>query len=110
MIVKPEHRYNFCYVLPQEPGEPAIIVVPSALQMGWQESPAYFCTATETGRDVIEWLVEQNIPMPRHPSERYMMPDHRPEEADTQLAKPWKLSVYVDDYILAASAARASDS
>jgi hypothetical protein len=100
-MVKPEHRHNFCYVMPQEPGEPAIIVVPSALQMGWQESPAFFCTATETGRDVIEWLIKQNIPMPRHPFEGFMLPDHRSKQQDHQLAKPWKISVYVDDYILA---------
>jgi hypothetical protein len=80
MVVKLEHRCNFCYVLPQQPGKPAMIVMPSALQMGWQESPAFFCTATETGWDVIEWLVEQNIPMPQHPSENVMMPDHRPEQ------------------------------
>jgi hypothetical protein len=63
MIVKPQHRWNFCYVLPQDPGQPMRIVVPHALQMGWQESPAYFCTATETGRDVIHWLIESDLPM-----------------------------------------------
>jgi hypothetical protein len=101
VIVKPEHQYNFCYVLPQASGGPVIIVVPSALQMGWQESPAYFCAATETGRDVIQWLMEKEIPMPRHPCKKYMMPDHRPKRSSHQLAKPWKLSVYADDYILA---------
>jgi hypothetical protein len=69
--------------------------------MGWQKSPAYFCgTATETGRDVIEWLVEQNIPMSHHPFEKFMMPNYRPKQQDHQIAKPWKISVYVGDYIL----------
>ena len=40
-------EWNFCYVLPQEPGKPIHIqlVVPVSLQMGWVESPPYFCAA-----------------------------------------------------------------
>jgi len=34
MVVTPEDGYNFAYVLPQPPGMPIKIVVPSALQMG----------------------------------------------------------------------------
>jgi hypothetical protein len=101
MIVKPEHRWNFCYVLPQEAGCPMRIVVPYALQMGWQESPPYFCTATETGRDVIQWLMETAIPMPQHPMEDYIIPSKMEPQQHTALAKPWKVSVYVDDYIMA---------
>jgi hypothetical protein len=43
---------NFAYVLPQPPGEPVKIVVPTSLQMGWVESPPYFCAATETSRNI----------------------------------------------------------
>jgi hypothetical protein len=32
-------EWNFAYVLPQPPGEPIKIVVPTSLQMGWVESP-----------------------------------------------------------------------
>jgi hypothetical protein len=38
---------DFAYVLPQPPGEPVKIVVPSLLHMGWVESPPYFCATTE---------------------------------------------------------------
>jgi hypothetical protein len=101
MIVKPEHRWNFCYVLPQQPGRPMRIVVPYALQMGWQESPPYFCTATETGRDVIHWLIESDLPLPRHPMEAHVVPDKVGPRQGSTMSKPWQVSVYVDDYILA---------
>jgi hypothetical protein len=45
-------EYNFAYVLPQEEGMPITLVVPTSLQMGWVESPPYFCAATETARDI----------------------------------------------------------
>ena len=49
---KEEDEWNFCYVLPQKPDAPIKLVVPTLLQMGWIESPPYFCTVSETGRDV----------------------------------------------------------
>ena len=105
MIVRHEDRYNFCYVLPQAPGEPTRIVIPSALQMGWQESPPYFCAATETGRDFIHWLLDKNVPLPRHPMEQYILQKvttlSKQATPSGTLTKPWKISVYVDDYILA---------
>jgi hypothetical protein len=36
-------EWNFAYVLQQPPGEPIKIVIPTSLQMGWVESPPYFC-------------------------------------------------------------------
>jgi hypothetical protein len=39
-------EWNFVYVLPQKEGEPVLLVVPTSLQLGWVESPPYFCTAT----------------------------------------------------------------
>jgi hypothetical protein len=69
MIVRPSQRYNFCYVLPQPKGEPTRIVIPSALQMGWRESPPYFCAATETGRDLADWMIKSKFDLPRHPLE-----------------------------------------
>jgi hypothetical protein len=32
--------------------------------MGWAESPAYFCAATETGRDIIQGLVANETHLP----------------------------------------------
>jgi hypothetical protein len=42
MLVELEARWNFAYVIPSAPGTPTCLVVPSALQMGWNESPGYF--------------------------------------------------------------------
>ena len=51
---KEGEEWNFCYVLPQNPGMPIKLVVPTSLQMGWIEPPPYFYTVSETGRDVAE--------------------------------------------------------
>jgi hypothetical protein len=66
--------------------------------MGWAESPAYFCTATETGRDLIQWLVESGIELPPHPLEGHMIPvPATPGTGDGANS----IHVYVDDYVLA---------
>jgi hypothetical protein len=52
MECKAGKEWNFAYVLPQEPNKPTKLIVPASLQMGWVESPPYFCTATETARDI----------------------------------------------------------
>ncbi len=44
--------YNYVYLLPQAVHKPIVLVVPTSLQMGWVESPPYFCTATEMERDI----------------------------------------------------------
>ena len=41
-------KWNFVYVLPQSPGKPIYLMVPTSLQMGWVESPS------ETARDVAQ--------------------------------------------------------
>ncbi len=45
-------QWNFAYVLPQAPGSPVILVIPSSLQMGWVELPLFFCEATKMSRDI----------------------------------------------------------
>ena len=47
-------EWNFSYVLPQAEGEQVRLVVLIYLQMGWTESPPYFCAASETARDVAQ--------------------------------------------------------
>jgi hypothetical protein len=77
--------------------------------MGWMESPQYFCTATETGRDFIQWLVDQNIDCPPHPLEKFMLPQDlvgtigpdEPAPTDEADDGTSSINVYVDDYILA---------
>ena len=76
MCVPKSQEEQFCYVLPKTPDsppdEPVMLVVPAAIQMGWKSSPAFFCAATETGRDVAEWLQLQPT-LPPHPMEHHMM-------------------------------------
>ena len=40
---------------------PIKLVVPASLQMGWIESPPYFCTVSETGRYVAEQYIETPV-------------------------------------------------
>jgi hypothetical protein len=54
-------EWNFAYVLPQEEGEPITLVVPTSLQMGWVESPPYFCAATETSRDISTEYIKTEV-------------------------------------------------
>jgi hypothetical protein len=46
MRVTREERWNFAYVMPAKPGEELMVLVPSALQMGWNESPAFWSGTT----------------------------------------------------------------
>jgi hypothetical protein len=88
IIVEEAARWFFCYVMPCPPGSPICIVIPSASQMGWMESPQYFCTATETGRDFIQWLADQKIDCSPHPLEKYMLaPDVKTLHQPTRKTK-----------------------
>ena len=53
MKVREDHKWNFTYVIPDKEGEKTRIVVPSDLKMGWVQSPALFCTATEADKEVM---------------------------------------------------------
>ena len=59
-------EYNFTHVLPQEEGMPITLVVPTLLQMGWVESPPYFCAATETARDIASDYCDTPVGSPPH--------------------------------------------
>ena len=68
MIVNSHEAWNFAYVLPPvNPDDPPELVVPYALQMGWSESPDFFCAVTETARDIAESSYKSGRPMPPHP-------------------------------------------
>ena len=70
MIYEEEAEWNFCYVLPALPGSEPKIVVPTSLQMGWTLSPAYFCMASEMGRDIGHALCHTAVcTIPVHPLE-----------------------------------------
>jgi hypothetical protein len=81
MLVEAGQQWNFTYVMPGPPDSSVRIVVPSQLQMGWAESPAYFCAATETGRDHIQGLVESNTQLPPHEFKEYIRPLKAPKRS-----------------------------
>ena len=104
MIVSSDDAWNFCYAIPppsqDTPLDDIQIVVPNSLQMGWCESPPFFCAATETGRDVIESLISTNLPA--HKFERKMLPQNfesLPQQCNDLLSTATLIEVYVDDYI-----------
>ena len=71
MAVSDDDAWNFCYVLPSTSKEitnldDITIVVPNSLQMGWCESPPFFCSGTETARDVIADLINNDTILPSH--------------------------------------------
>jgi hypothetical protein len=101
MLVAGDEVWNFCYVMPDPPGSPVRIVVPSALQMGWTESPGYFCAATETGRDIIQGLVADRVELPPHCFEKYMHPAKSAKRSASD-SPAHGIFVYVDDFIGAA--------
>jgi len=108
MVVEPGQEWNFAYVLPQAPGKPTTLVVPSAIQMGWKESPAYFCGASETARDVTAALAGIDAPsndeIPEHPLEVHIAfpaAEAPTPSLNTDSDHPWvNIECFVDDFIL----------
>jgi hypothetical protein len=73
MVDNEVDAWNFAYVLPGAgPHEPIQLVIPYALQMGWSESPPFFCAATETARDIIDEKMRNNVLLPEQPMENIM--------------------------------------
>jgi hypothetical protein len=74
MAVNADDGWNFAYVLPGAgPNDPIQLVIPDALQMGWSESPPFFCAATETACDIINDKICNNIILPEQPKKNIMM-------------------------------------
>lgn len=98
-------EWNFAYVLPQQDGPSTTLVVPNSLQMGWIESPPYFCTASETSRDVADIYIE--TPVGSRPPHKFL--PHTQVSAGCKALPPlaprgresfrYLVEVYVDDYI-----------
>jgi hypothetical protein len=97
-------EWNFAYVLPQPPGEPVKIVVPMSLQMGWVESPPYFCTATETSSNIATKYCKTEIgTLPIHKFDDLISGDDAvgelPETPVTNKLMRYLIEVYVDDFM-----------
>jgi len=109
MLVSNEEAWNFCYIMPSPLPPHNIddikIFVPNSLQMGWCESPPYFCAATETARDVIYHLLASAHQLPNHKFTETMLSQvdtlHRLHDAAhvTNI-----LEVFVDDFVAGTNA------
>jgi hypothetical protein len=88
--------------MPSAPGQPTKLVIPCALQMGWNESPAYFCATTETVRDVAQTWIDTKVRKPRHPMESFAMPTDPARQQSSVGPRHQMSAVYVDDFLLAA--------
>jgi hypothetical protein len=97
-------EWNFAYVLPQEDGMPTTLVIPTSLQMGWVESPPYFCAATETSRDVATKYAETKLnSLTPHKFEKFVVgaPEYQalPEAGNNPIGFAYMVEVYVDDFM-----------
>ena len=104
MVVDEHDAWNFAYVLPPEnPGDEPELVIPDALQMGWSESPPFFCAATETARDLAENYYVSKRPLLPHPMEKTVLDINwsaiPTTERDPNVAFLHLLEVYIDDFI-----------
>ncbi len=97
LVVQEADSYNFAYFLLQQDGEPIQIVVPSAVQMGWVESPPLFCAVTESARDLTQHLVDNRVCLPAHPFEDKISIKNVPMRAWTAMLTKL-LQVYVDNF------------
>ncbi len=103
MDCKEGEEWNFAYVLPQREGNPIMIVVPTSLQMGWIESPPYFCAATETARDIATEYTDMPVgSLPIHKFTKYTVGGESyfdlPQEHNGQNFRSM-IEVYVDDFM-----------
>ncbi len=102
LIVGEADCFNFAYVLPQRVGAPCKIVVPSAVQMGWVESPSLFCAVTESARDLAQHFVDAAVPLPPHQVKSAMNIEDVPMKGRAE-APSKLLQVYVDNFSYAAT-------
>ena len=104
MACKAKEEWNFAYVLPQEQNEPTMLVIPTSLQMGWVESPPYFCTATETARDIASDYCDTPIgSLPPHKFDKHLEGDkdynELPLKVDGKEPCRYGLEVYVNNFM-----------
>ena len=97
-------EWNFSYVLPQHPGQPCYLVVPTSLQMGWVESPPFFYAASETARDIAQDYCEMKIgTLTPHKFTSYVIGNQAyedlPERDKLVRIFHYLLEVYVDDFV-----------
>jgi hypothetical protein len=97
-------EWNFSYVLPQRPGQTSYLVVPTSLQIGWVESPPFFCAASEMAQDVAKDYCETKLgSLPSHKFTNYAIGNqayNKLLEKDSKSnAFRYLLEVYVDNFV-----------
>ena len=98
-------EWNFTYVLPSSAAsDDIILVVPTSLQMGWIESPTYFCVASETARDVAATYAQCPIGSRKdHVFLNYTQTTDEykrlPTVSTTEKPLRYIMEVYMDDFI-----------
>jgi hypothetical protein len=104
MAVSDDNAWNFAYVLPslktlEDEGD-VELVVPNSLQMGWCESPPFFCSGSETARDVITHLMTKDE-LPPHRIEHDMLTDIMKDATNegTDNGDITLFEVFVDDFV-----------
>jgi hypothetical protein len=109
MIIQSGQEPNFVYEMPHHQAYPEKwFVVPSALQMGWTNSPAYFCTTTEATQQVIVGMLALSIEdgnIAPHVYEGYCT-DATATAWATNSEMERFLQVFVDDFIQAVAGPR----
>jgi hypothetical protein len=105
MIVDQDRVPNFMYQMPKRTtNDPEQLVLPSALQMGWKNSPAYFCHATRIVTTLATRLMKASWidqAVPPHHLEQNLAPTpsgHTPNREATGI-----LTVFVDDFMMGTS-------
>jgi len=82
---------------------PITLVIPTSLQMGWVESPPYFCAAMETARDIAYDYC--NTPVGSLPHHKFAKHVTGAKEFNELLSTSeirdffYALEVYVDDFM-----------
>jgi hypothetical protein len=104
MRVSDEDAWNFCYVLPSlkpvDNEDDIELVVPNSLQMGWCESPPFFCSGSETARDIIEEIL-LDPSLPAHRFEDIMLKTFIEDNIEHSTGNTTILEVFVDDFVCA---------
>jgi hypothetical protein len=104
MRVSDDDAWNFAYVLPSLKDNIAEddieLVIPNSLQMGWCESPPFFCSGSETARDVIEQIMERPD-LPTHRFIDIMLKEFIDQNVPPCAGNTTLFEVFVDDFVCA---------
>jgi hypothetical protein len=108
MIVEHGETFNFVFQLPPRQGDTTkYYVIPAALQMGWKNSPAYFCLGTEGARELIRRLLALTLRTGIVEPHRHEALCVSPASESTEEQEPWVMPesctlfarCFVDDFM-----------